>query len=275
MAFASSQILGIPIGLYLANNIGWHFPFLMIVAISVIVGITIVFKMKPIVEHLKLRGKGNPFQHLKKTLSVSNYVKGFLAIALLATGGFMLMPLGSAYTVNNLGLSRDDLQYIYLVTGICSMIFGPLAGKLSDKVGKYTIFFVGSLISMVVIGIYCNLGNTPLWLVMLINCVLFVGITSRIVSSSALMTAIPEPQDRGAFMSIQSSVQQFSGGLASALAGLIVVKTETGYLEHYDTLGYIVIGSILITLVMMYLINLMVKAKLSVKKEIIAEPVAV
>jgi predicted MFS family arabinose efflux permease len=197
------------------------------------------------------------------------------ALALLATGGFMLMPLGSAYTVNNLGLSRDDLQYIYLVTGICSMIFGPLAGKLSDKVGKYTIFFVGSLISMVVIGIYCNLGNTPLWLVMLINCVLFVGITSRIVSSSALMTAIPEPQDRGAFMSIQSSVQQFSGGLASALAGLIVVKTKTGYLEHYDTLGYIVIGSILITLVMMYLINLMVKTKLSVKKEMIAEPVAV
>jgi predicted MFS family arabinose efflux permease len=275
MAFASSQILGIPIGLYLASKIGWHSPFLMIVGVSIIIGVTIVFRMKPIVEHLKLKSSGNPFQHLTKTLSTPNYLKGFLAIALLATGGFMLMPFGSAFSVHNLGLSIDDLPSIYLVTGICSMIFGPLAGKLSDRLGKYTVFFVGSTISLVVIGIYCNMGVTPLWLVMVINSVLFVGITSRMVSSSALMTAIPEPQDRGAFMSIQSSVQQFSGGIASAVAGLIVVQKESGYLEHYDTLGYIVIVSILITLSMMYFINLMVKAKFAVKKEMKAEPAVV
>ncbi len=31
MSFASSQVLGIPIGLYLANKLGWHSPFFMIV----------------------------------------------------------------------------------------------------------------------------------------------------------------------------------------------------------------------------------------------------
>jgi predicted MFS family arabinose efflux permease len=247
----------------------------MIVAISIIIGITIIVKMKPIVEHLKVKSSRNPFQHLLKTISTPNYLRGFLAIALLATGGFMLMPFGSAFSVHNLGLSIDDLPSIYLVTGISSMIFGPLAGKLSDKLGKYTVFFVGSIISLVVIGIYCNMGITPLWLVMVVNCVLFVGITSRMVSSSALMTAIPEPQDRGAFMSIQSSVQQFAGGIASAVAGLIVVQKESGYLEHYGTLGYIVIVSILITLSMMYFINQMVKTKFAVKKEVKAEPAVV
>ena len=44
------------------------------------------------------------------------------------------------------------------------------------------------------------------------------------------MTAIPEPKDRGAFMSINSSVQQISGGVASAIAGLIVVQTNGGKL---------------------------------------------
>src|SRR5882762_302233 len=34
MSFASSQVLGLPIGLYLANTWGWHSPFLMIVGIS-------------------------------------------------------------------------------------------------------------------------------------------------------------------------------------------------------------------------------------------------
>ncbi len=36
MSFASSQVLGIPVGLYLANKLGWHSPFFMIVAICMV-----------------------------------------------------------------------------------------------------------------------------------------------------------------------------------------------------------------------------------------------
>lgn len=261
MAFATSQVMGIPLGLYLANLWGWHSPFLLIVGVSIVVGIFIVAKLKPINAHLKTQQKTNPFIHLFKTISNADYLKGFAAIALLATGGFMLMPFGSAFTVYNMGISLDNLPLIYMVTGVCSMISGPLAGKLSDKIGKYKMFVIGSIISLVVISIYCNLGITPLWLVMLINAVLFVGITSRMISASALMTAIPAQHDRGAYMSIQSSVQQISGGLASALAGLIVVQTSSGVLENYDLLGYVVALAILVTIVMMYVIDRMIKQR--------------
>jgi hypothetical protein len=67
--------------------------------------------------------------------------------------------------------------------------------------------------------------------------------------------------DRGAFMSINSSVQQISGGFASIIAGLIVVQTEGGELLHYDTLGYVVLGAMTITVVMMYFINEQVSKK--------------
>lgn len=50
-------------------------------------------------------GSFRPFQHLMKTVSTPDYLKGFVAIALLATGGFMLMPFASAFTVYNLGIS--------------------------------------------------------------------------------------------------------------------------------------------------------------------------
>src|SRR6186713_1533611 len=36
MAFAASQVLGIPIGLLLANNFGWHSPFMMNVGFSLL-----------------------------------------------------------------------------------------------------------------------------------------------------------------------------------------------------------------------------------------------
>lgn len=86
MAFATSQVLGIPLGLYLANVWGWHAPFLLIVGVSLIVGLIIVLFMKPIDAHLKLPSRGNPLQHLYKVISQRHYLKGFAAISLLATG---------------------------------------------------------------------------------------------------------------------------------------------------------------------------------------------
>jgi MFS family permease len=134
---------------------------------------------------------------------------------------------------------------------------------LSDKIGKYPIFVVGSLIGMVMVAIYTNLGITPLWLIIILSILLYIGISSRMISSSALMTAVPEPQDRGAFMSINSSIQQIAGGIASAVAGVIVVQTKSGVLEHYNRLGYVVIGTMTITIIMMYFLNKYVQTKSS------------
>ncbi|WP_138992360.1 MFS transporter [Larkinella sp. C7] len=254
-AFAASQVLGIPVGLYLANTLGWHSPFLLIVGVSVVAGLAIVVYMKPITAHLAIKSERNPFQHLQHTVSRSSYLRGFASTALLATGGFMLMPFGSAFAIHNLGIPQTDLPLIYMVTGISAMIIGPFAGRLSDKIGKFPLFTYASIWGMVVVIVYCNLGITPLWQIMVINVLLFAGISARMVSSSALVSGIPDPQDRGAYMGINASVQQISGGIASLIAGLIVVQGKDGSLERYDMLGYIVAVTMAITIVMMYFIN--------------------
>ncbi len=256
MAFASSQVMGIPIGLYLANHLGWHSPFIMIVALSVLVGIVIFMYMEPIDAHLKIQSEHSALQHLSKTISQPKYLRAFAATTLLATGGFMLMPFGSAFSVHNLGLSLDQLPMVYMVTGVFSMLTGPLIGRYSDIIGKYNMFVIGTFLSIIMVLIYCNLGVTPLWLVIILNVLLFIGIFSRMIPSSALMTAIPEPRDRGAFMGINSSIQQLSGGFASLIAGLIVVQTDSGVLKNYDILGYVVVAAMIITVFMMYSINL-------------------
>ena len=261
MAFASSQVFGIPLGLYLANLWGWHSPFLLIVGVSLVVGLAILVYMKPIDEHLKIQSQKRAILHLTGTLSRPDYLKGFGAIALLATGGFMLMPFASAFSVYNLGISLDQLPMIYMATGICAMVAGPLAGKWSDRVGKFKVFFWGSLLTMLMVVIYCNMGITPLWLVVLLNVIMYIGVTSRMIAASALTTAVPDPADRGAYMSIQSSVQQISGGLASALAGIIVVQSESSILQNYDLLGYVVAFATLVTIAMMYIIDQAVKQK--------------
>jgi predicted MFS family arabinose efflux permease len=261
-AFAGSQVLGIPVGLFLANQFGWHSPFFMIVGLCIVVGFVILFYMKPVNEHLKMKSDRNAFVHLFKTLSHAPYVRAFLATVLLATGGFMMMPFGSAFTIHNLGISMNKLPIMYGITGVFSIIFGPMIGKLSDKLGKYRIFVAGTIITAIAVLILTHLGITPLWVVIGLNVFMFVGISSRMISASALISAIPDPQDRGAFMSINSSIQQISGGVAAAIAGMIVVQqTETSPLEHYDTLGYVVIGTSIFTVIMMFFLNRYVKNK--------------
>jgi len=263
MAFASSQVLGIPIGLYLANKFNWHAPFLMIVALGLIVGVLIVTQMKPIDAHLKNPRTGNAFQHLAKTLARPEYLQGFAATALLATGGFMLMPFGTAFGVHNLGIAEASLPTLYMVTGISMLVFSPMIGKLSDKTGKYKVFLMGSTVTCIMTLIYCNLSVTPLWIIIGLNVLLFVGITGRMISASALMTAVPDPQDRGAYMGINSSIQQIAGGLASLLAGFIVSETSTGFIENYPLLGDVVVFAVIVTALLMYRIHKYVSVKLA------------
>lgn len=266
-SFAASQIAGLPIGLMLANRFDWHAPFWMIVGGGLILGFVISTKMKPVDRHLELeRREQNAFGHLLRTVTRRDYAKAFFATTLLATGGFMMMPFGSAFATHNLGITLKQLPYIYLATGLCSVLFGPLVGWLSDRYGKFPVFCLGTVCSIVMVLVYTRLGVTPLGELILLNVVLFVGITSRMIASSALLTAVPDASDRGAFMSINSSTQQIAGGIGSIIAGSIVVQTASGDLQHYDTLGNVVIGTMLFATLLMYLLNERIKAKLAAQK---------
>lgn len=260
-AFSASQVLGIPLGLYFSNHWGWQAPFWIIASVAALVGILVVLRLQPIRGHLGRATENNPLVHLFKTVSRPRYLYGFAATALLATGGFMLMPFGSPFSVHNLGVSLDQLPMVFMVTGIVSMIAGPLMGRLSDAIGKYVLFCVGSVAAIGVVLYYTRLEITPLWQVMLINAVLFIAISARMISASTLMSAIPEMKDRGAFMSVNSSLQQLSGGVASLLAGSIVIQTASGRLEHYPILGNVVVGATIITIMLMYGIHRIAGAK--------------
>src|SRR5690606_13896600 len=226
------QILGIPVGLLLANHFGWRAPFWMITGLGILMWAMIALNLRPVTGHLEAGREISAFRHLAATLSRSRYLLAYTTTIMLATGGFMLMPFGSTFSVHNLGISMDDLPLLYGITGLFAIVFGPVTGRLSDSLGKFNVFWAGSLLTMIMAAIYCNLGVTPFLVVVAVSVLMFLGVSSRMISTSALMTAIPEARDRGAFMSINSSVQQVSGGIGSALAGLIVFQTSDGKLEH-------------------------------------------
>jgi len=242
MGFGASQVLGIPLSLYIANVWGWQSPFLMIVGLSLIIWLSLVLKLKSMKAHLNHKNEQNAIGHLWHTLTLRKYRVGFLATAFLSLGSFMMMPWGSAYVINNLKITNEQLPFIYMASGICTLTIMPIVGKLSDRFDKFHLFTIASLILIVVIVIYANLGPTPFWMVLIMNLGLQIGFMSRTVPSISLTSALPQKQDRGAFMGVNSSLQQIAGGVAAALGGVIVIqKDKFSPLEHYDTLVYVVV----------------------------------
>lgn len=262
MGFGASQVLGIPISLYLANIWGWQSPFFMIVVLSVIIWVITIVKLQPITMHLEVQSDRNAFAHLWHTLAKRHYRGGFLATAFLSLGGFMMMPWGSAFAINNLKITPQQLPILFMVAGVSTLFIMPVIGKLSDKIDKFKLFAIASLWMIVVVLVYTNMTATPFWIVMVINIVLMIGIMGRMVPSMALASALPQMQDRGAFMSINSSLQQIAGGVAAAIGGLIVVqKDKFSPLEHYDTLGYVITLILLVCIYLVYRVSKLVNVR--------------
>jgi predicted MFS family arabinose efflux permease len=269
MAFATSQILGIPLGLYLANLWGWESAFYSIGIVGIIILGAIIWKMQPVNKHLELKTDKNPFLHLWHTLSNKQYQVGFTAIALMSVGGFMLQPFGSAFLVNNIHISHEQLPLVFFFSGISVMIIMPIVGRLSDKMNKVKLFAIGSFISIAMVIFFTNLGPTPLWEVNAIYMIMFMGIMSRMIPATTLNTGIPEMQDRGAYMSITSSLQQIAGGIAAVSAGYIVhQETAHSPLENYDILGYVISVVTLFTIYLVWRIDRLVKQKLGKAVEV-------
>ncbi|MNN81532.1 hypothetical protein D3C81_1983690 [compost metagenome] len=66
-------------------------------------------------------------------------------------------------------------------------------------------------------------------------------------------------------MSISSSLQQLAGGVAASMAGVIIVQeTKESPLEHYPTLGMIVILLSIVGIFMIYRVSNMIRKRRAV-----------
>jgi predicted MFS family arabinose efflux permease len=251
-AFAASQVLGIPIGIYLSNQWDWHVPFLAMALFGLAGGLLVAWKMQPVDAHIGQPQRHSPWAHLYHTVTVPRHLLAFSITALLTTGGFMLMPFSSAYIVNNLGIDMHHLPTVYLITGVCTIFAGPLIGRAADKHGKFPVFLFGTALSMVMVVVYTHLGTIPMWALVAVNALMFVGIFSRMIPFQAMAASVPPATQRGAFNAISASIQQLSGGVASVVAGHIVTQAPDGRLQHFSVIGYVVVATSLVALALVW-----------------------
>jgi MFS transporter, DHA1 family, inner membrane transport protein len=263
-SFGVASVVGVPFGLFIASKSSWHAPFLLLGGLAVIVSVLMYLYIPSLTKHLNTNGHLKPMEVMREIFGKRNSRIGLTFAALLMLGHFTIIPFVAPYMVGNVGFTEGQLAYIYLVGGICTLIFSPWVGKMADKHGRLKIFTIFGSLVIIPILIITNLQPVPVWIALIISAVFFVFSNGRMVPSTTMETAIIKPEIRGSYMSIRSSVQQLSSGLASSIAGFIILEQPSTFDPNAKALiNYQYVGGIA---VFFSLIALVVARQLTVEK---------
>jgi MFS transporter, DHA1 family, inner membrane transport protein len=253
-SFGVASVLGVPFGLFIATKSSWHAPFLLLGGLAVVITFLIIAFVPTMTKHLNANGHLSPMQVLREIFGKRNSRIGLTFTSLLMLGHFTIIPFVAPYMVGNVGFTESQLAYIYLVGGICTLFFSPWVGKMADKHGRLKIFTIFGSLVIIPILVITNLVPVPIWVALIIAAVFFVFSNGRMVPSTTMESAIIKPEFRGSYMSIRSSVQQLSSGIAAFIAGLIITEQPSIFdpnakaLVNYNYVGAIAVFFSLVSL---------------------------
>lgn len=247
-SFSIASVVGVPLGLYVAQLFDWHAAFYLICLIGVVFWLMAVIVLPSIqVRTIRMTVKEN-LKNFQKILVQKDYLQSFLLTSVLSFGVFSIVPFISTYMVGNVGLKEAQIPFIYLAGGGCTIISARMIGRACDKIGSFKVFRTIAFFSIIPIFFLTNLPPVPLAIALVSTSFFMMTGSGRFIPAMTMVSAIVKPKERGTFMSLENASRQLSSGAASQMAGLIITSSATGALGHYNLVGYIGIATSLIAI---------------------------
>jgi predicted MFS family arabinose efflux permease len=255
-SFSIASVLGVPLGLYVAQLFDWHAAFYLIVIVGIIFWIMSFLILPSVKVRATKLGLMDNLKNFKSILIQKDYLQSFTLTSILGFGIFMIVPFISPYMVGNVGLTESQLPFIYLAGGTCTIISARLIGRACDRVGSFKVFRLVAILSIFPILLLTNLPHVPLAWALLSSSFFMMTGSGRFIPAMTIVSAVVKPQDRGTFMSLENASRQMSSGVASQLAGLIIGAGTAGALTNYNIVGYIGVATSLIAIYIAYKIKI-------------------
>ncbi|MGV0963163.1 MAG: MFS transporter [Polynucleobacter sp.] len=240
-AFSVSTVAGVPLSLFLANNIpslGWRAPFIFIALISSLILYLGYRNIPKISGHLGHSHEGSRLSQIWNIFVAHQHLRAFIFMALIMLTGFSVIPYIALYLTSNVGIDNSYISLIYLCGGIATLMSSRIIGHMADRYGKVKVFRVLAVISLIPLLVTTNLMPVPLWVVLINSTAFFVLVSGRMIPAMAIVSQVVEAKIRGTFMSLVGSVQMLASGLASVIAGVVVTIGADGKMDHYNLVGY-------------------------------------
>jgi DHA1 family inner membrane transport protein len=245
--FALASVAGVPFGLYLGTEYGWHVPFVVLAVGGILPLVLIPFVLPRLDAHVG-RSHSHPLRSLAGTFSHPGHLNAFALIVVLMIGSFSVFPYLSPYLVSNVGMTEEQLPLVYIAGGALTLVAAPIVGRLADRFGKLTVYRLIAPASALFLLLITHLPPAPLLVSVAVFGTLMVCNVGRMIPAMAMVTSSVEPWRRGSFLSANASVQHVASGLGAYLGGTIVTQSSTGMIEHFGTVGWIAAGATITSL---------------------------
>ncbi len=253
-AFAVASILGLPIGLWLADLLGRGAPFLVLAGISAGVWALGWFRLPHVRGHLGVERASRAREFLA-VVREPNHLRAFVFSFFLVLGSFTVASFVGPYFSSVNGWRERDLAVIYFVAGLCTLFGMGFVGRLADRLNRrwlFTAIGFGALVSAVGVS---NLPAGPLWVATAALSVFMVFASCRIIPAQALLLGAAAPRVRGAFLSVNTSVQHAATGLAPLIAAAFVGRDAAGHLTGFPLVGLVSAGTAAVALVLAWFVR--------------------
>lgn len=236
-SFSVATVAGVPLALFLASHFNWHAPFLAIALMVSVCALGAAKTLPSLKGHLAAHPVGdsvpNMLANLRLVLVDPNHLRAYAMSASMVFAGFAVIPYIALYLQGNAGFKPEQIPYVYLTGGICTLISARLIGHWSDRAGKAYAFRRLALLMPLPLLAMTLSADLPMVGVLLVSSVLFVVMSGRMIPGMALIGAAADPRRRGSFMTLNSAVQSLAMGLAALVGGQILGRDGNGHLTHY------------------------------------------
>ncbi|MFO0938852.1 MAG: MFS transporter [Gemmataceae bacterium] len=239
-AFAVASIIGLPIGLWLANVYGRGTPFFAVAACSVPVVVFAWIKLPHYRSHLSAE-RLHPALSLFRAATNPGHLFSFAMMLTIVFGTFTIIPFIAPYMETNCGRKPEEIPMIYAIAGVCTLLGFNVIGRLTDRLGKRPVFITCALLSMGMTLAVTHLPQVSFGVAAVVTSAFMVTAAGRGVPGQALMLSAAHPAMRGAFTSLNSVVQNAGIGMAPLLAGRFMGRNDEGLITGYDTAGRVAV----------------------------------
>lgn len=238
-AFSISSVVGVPVGLALAEWYDWHAAFIFIVIFGALFTLIASLVIPNINNKSEARSIRQTLHEFATIATRPMHIRGYLVTAFLAFGVFMIVPFIAPSMVRNVGLRESQIKYIYLFGGAATVISSRWIGKLCDQHGSFRMFTWTAFLSLIPMLALTNLGVTPLALTLVVTSLFMMSGSGRFIPAMTLLSLVVDPRKRGTFMGLENAFRQLAAGLSSLIAGYMIYEGPNGELLNFGLVGAI------------------------------------
>jgi predicted MFS family arabinose efflux permease len=238
---AAGQVLGVPMGAVLAQRWGFRTPFLAF-ALCMAAAAFLVWRVlpQPAVERSADEiSPGDEVRHYARLLArpavlaaAAVYFSANLASSLYE----LFLP---TWLEGSRGASATQIALIYAGGGLATVIAGPWAGRLSDRVGRRGMA-AGACLGGAVLMALTGWLVTRVWVAFALFFLLMALVAARSSPLTALLSELVPARERGSLMSLLMAVGQLGFGAGGGVAGAVFAA------RGYPTSALLAAGALLL-----------------------------